>query len=118
MFREGYGINKAYIVVGYTDLRLGIDSLATIVKEKYKLNPFERGILFLFCGRKTDRIKALLWEGDGFLLLYKRFERGHMQWPRSTNEAAAITMEQYKLLMRGFNPIETRIYDVSPSKII
>jgi transposase len=33
-----------------------------------------------------DRFKALLWQGDGFLLLYKRFEKGRLQWPRTPDE--------------------------------
>ena len=39
------------------------------------MDPFQRA-LFLFCGRRRDRLKALYWEGDGFLLLYKRLESG------------------------------------------
>ena len=63
-----------FIACGYTDLRLGIDGLAALVQEKYQLDPFGEA-LFFFCGRRTDRIKGLFWDGDGFLLLYKRLER-------------------------------------------
>ena len=70
MLAELGGVTKIILAVGYTDLRLGINGLAQAVGTKYDLNPFEKGTLFLFCGRRPDRIKALLWEGDGFLLLY------------------------------------------------
>ena len=89
-----------YIACGYTDLRRGIDGLATLVKSQFQMDPFQRA-LFLFCGRRRDRIKALYWEGDGFLLLYKRLESGSFQWPRSTEEVQALTPQQYRWLMEG-----------------
>lgn len=95
------------IATGYTDLRRGIDSLAFIIQDQYRLDPLDRGTLFLFCGRRSDRIKGLLFEGDGFLLLYKRLAAGYrFQWPRSEQEAKELTMEQYEYLMKGFNPLQ------------
>lgn len=91
-----------FIVCGYTDLRRGIDGLAGIVQQNFGLDPCS-GSLFLFCGRRCDRIKALLWEGDGFLLLYKRLDNGRFQWPRNKTEAAKITSEQYIWLMQGLS---------------
>ena len=54
------GFRKIYIVAGYTDLRRGIDGLVSIVKFKFQLDSYEKDILFLFCGRRSDCIK-----GDG-----------------------------------------------------
>lgn len=72
------------------------------MKHQFKLDPFQKDVLFLFCGRRSDRIKGLVWEGDGFLLLYKRLNLGGFRWPRNTAEAMEITPEQYRLLMQGF----------------
>lgn len=58
-----------YIVCGRTDLRYGIDSLAAIIERKYKINLFDPNALFIFCGRPSTKIKGLLWEGEGYLLL-------------------------------------------------
>ena len=80
-------------------------------------NPFEKGTLFLFCGKRSDRCKGLLWMGTGFLLLYKRFEDGKLSWPRTTQEAAELTEEQYHYLMMGLNPQDPRIKDVNPSEV-
>jgi len=98
------GINapQVYLVCGYTDMRLSIDGLAAIVKQNYGLNPFG-GSLFLFCGRRSDRMKALLWDEDGFLLLYKRLDNGAFQWPRNEREARLLSKEQFVWLMQGLS---------------
>lgn len=113
MFKEGTDFKKIYIACGYTDLRYGVDGLALEIQQVYNLNPFDEGILFIFCGRKSDRIKALLWDGDGFLLLYKRLSKGKFQWPRSKEEIRMLTPEQYKLLVTGFSPFSS-IEKISP----
>lgn len=75
---------------------------ASIVQQQFELDPFTN-TLFLFCGRRRDRIKALYWEGDGFVLLYKRLESGSFQWPRPETEAKALTPQQYRWLMEGLS---------------
>ncbi len=89
MLSDFTGAEKVYIACGYTDLRRGIDGLAALVQQQFDLNPFTN-TLFLFCSRRRDRIKALYWEGNGFLLLYKRLESGSFQWPRKESEARAL----------------------------
>ena len=56
MLNNASGFRKVYIAAGYTDLRRGIDGLASIVKFNFQLDPYEKDILFLFCGRRSDRI--------------------------------------------------------------
>lgn len=94
-------LEDIYLACGKTDLRKGIDGLAEIVELKFKLNPFSPSTLFLFCGNRKDRIKGLLWEGDGFLLLYKRLETGSFNWPRDSEDAKKITAQQYRWLLEG-----------------
>ena len=103
MLNDLQGMKHVYIACGYTDLRKGIDSLVEIVKLNFNLNPFEEGNLYLFCGRRTDRIKALLYEGDGWLLLYKRLTDGKFQWPRNDEDARELTPQQYRWLMDGLS---------------
>ena len=74
MLNDFTGADKVYIACGYTDLRKGIDGLARLVQQQFELDPFT-STLFLFCGRRRDRIKELYWEKDGFILLYKRLEQ-------------------------------------------
>ncbi len=82
MLNDFTGADRVYIACGYTGLRKGIDGLSAMVQQQFNLDPFTN-TLFLFCGRRCDRIKALYWEQDGFILLYKRLERGVYQWPRN-----------------------------------
>ena len=70
MLNDFTGADHVYIACGYTDLREGIDGLSAMVQQQFNLDPFTN-TLFLFCGRRRDRIKALYWEQDGFILLYK-----------------------------------------------
>lgn len=108
MLNDTCEFKKVYIATGFTDLRRGIDGLASIIQLQYELNPYDKNTLFLFCGRRSDRIKGLLWEGDGFLLLYKRIAHGGFSWPRTENEALEITKEQYYQLMHGFSIVAKR----------
>ena len=59
--------------------------------------------LFLFCGGKKDRFKALYWEGDGFILLYKRLENGKLKWPRDQEEVKKLTSQQLRWLLEGLS---------------
>ena len=77
MLSESYrSFRKVYIAVGYTDLLKGIQGLSQLVGIKFNMDPYEKDVLFLFCGKRSDRIKGLVWEGTGYLLLYKRLEAG------------------------------------------
>lgn len=103
-----------YLVCGYTDMRYGIDSLAAIIEQRYKMDLFVPNTLFLFCGHSASKIKGLLWEGDGFLLLYKRVESGRFSWPRTSKDLRNLSQEQFRWLMMGFSidPIIRSIHPV------
>ncbi|MBZ3797549.1 IS66 family insertion sequence element accessory protein TnpB [Lacticaseibacillus paracasei] len=107
-------ITQIYLVCGKTDLRRGIDGLATIVQDQYQLNPYCQN-LYLFFGTRKDRFKALYWDGDGFILLYKRFENGRLQWPTNENAAKTLTSTQLTRLLTGWS-IESTIHPVVPPK--
>ena len=102
-----------YIACGHTDLRYGIDGLAAVVKERSELDPFSGKTIFLFCGRKSDRIKALVWEDDGFLLLYKRLEDGKFRWPRNLDDLRDLSPDEFRRLMQGF-AIDPGVQKVRP----
>lgn len=98
-------VDDIYIVCGYTDMRKQIDGLCGIIQDKLHMDPKDskQRALYLFCGRRCDRIKALLYENDGFVLLYKRLSvsEGRYRWPRSKKEVQPITWRQFDWLMSG-----------------
>jgi transposase len=116
MLEDAAGIRRVVLACGTVDLRKGVDGLSRIIGDTYKQNPFEKGTLFLFCGKRASRIKGLLWMGDGFLLLYKRFESGSVSWPRTTQEAAELSDEDFHYLMLGLNPLDHKIKEVTPKQ--
>lgn len=102
MLGDVSGADNIYIACGYTDMRKAIDGLSAIVQQNFNMNPMENN-LFLFCGKRRDRLKALYWEGDGFVLLYKRLENGRFQWPQNEKEVQAITLQEFRWLMEGLS---------------
>ena len=118
MLNDATGFKRIYIACGYSDLRRGIDGLVGRIRNEFALDPYEAGNIFLFCGRRSDRIKALLYEVDGFLLLYKRLSNGHYQWPRNEAEVKAITQQQYHWLMEGLQVEQKKtIQQMTPKQI-
>jgi transposase len=110
--------DQIYIACGYTDMRKSIDRLAGIVQQNFKINPFQNS-LFLFCGHKRDRLKALYWEGDGFVLLYKRLEGGSFQWPRDADEVKLITPQEFRWLLEGLSINQPKaVKQVKKSKVV
>lgn len=89
-----------FLACGHTDRRKSIDGLSVLVTQQFRMDPYQSA-LFLFCGRRRDRIKALLWQEDGLVLLYKRLENGRFQWPNTPADVREITPQQYRWLMEG-----------------
>jgi transposase len=94
--------NQVWLVLGKTDMRKSINGLAALVHNQLKLNPLN-GQLYVFCGRHRDRLKILYWDHSGYALWYKRLERDRFCWPRTEQEAQAITGEQLAWLLSGLD---------------
>ena len=65
--------DNIYVVTGYTDMRRSVDDLLAIVMDHLHMTP-DLTSIYLFCGKRCDRIKLSLREPDGFVLLYKRLD--------------------------------------------
>ena len=62
-------VSNIYIICGRTDMRKSIDGLCSIIKHHMDMEPSSQAI-YLFCGKRCDRIKVILRESDGIVLLY------------------------------------------------
>lgn len=104
-----------YLACGYTDMRKSVNGLSTLISCKYNMDPFSKS-MFIFCGKSRDIVKALLWEGDGFLMLYKRIEGGKMCWPRNADEIRELTEQELRWLLEGLSIEQPKaIKKISPS---
>ena len=95
--------DNIYVVTGYTDMRRSVDGLLAIVMDHLHMTP-DLTSIYLFCGKRCDRIKLLMREPDGFVLLYKRLDsniQGRFRWPRNSDEVKHITWKQFDWLMSG-----------------
>ena len=96
-------------------MRRSITGLMSIVRDEYQMDPYAN-TLYLFCGRKSDRIKALYHDKTGFVLLYIRLDSGRFQWPRNASEARSITRQEYRWLMEGLSIDQPRAIRPSPNR--
>ena len=89
---------RVHLAATPVDLRRGHDGLVAIVRNAWRLNPFE-GHLFVFLGRRLDRVKILVWDRNGFVLYYKRLSQGRFRMPRVPAGAERIEMDATTLAM-------------------
>lgn len=108
---------RIFIITGYTDMRKSIDGLMSIIAHTYQMDPYNKS-LYLFCGRRSDRIKALFYENDGFVLLYKRLESGKYQWPRNREEVHLLTRQQLRWLLEGLSIEQPRAIETVKSRTL
>lgn len=93
---------RVWLAAGVTDMRRGFDGLAATVQATLLEDPFS-GHVFVFRGRKGDRLKVLWWSGDGMCLLAKRLEHGHFVWPNAQSGSVHLTPAQLSMLLEGID---------------
>lgn len=86
------------------DMRRGHDGLCALVRQSLDLDPFS-GALFVFVGKRGDRIKCLFWDRGGFVLYYKRLAKGRFRWPRVEPGVDRVVLDatQLAMLLGGFD---------------
>ena len=93
---------KVFLCVEPTDMRKSYDTLALRVRDHLGGDP-QSGSWFVFRGKRGDRLKILVWDGDGYALWQKRLEVGTFEFPKVIGEAAgvSITTTELALILGG-----------------
>ena len=96
------GNTRVWLASGHTDMRKGFDGLALLVQETLRRDP-HGGHLFVFRGRRSDLIKVLWHDGQGFCLFSKRLDRGRFVWPSTSAGVVTISPGQLGYLIEGID---------------
>jgi len=89
---------RVFLCTSPTDMRKGFDTLAALVRGELRHDPLS-GHLFLFVGRRRDRLKILYWDGDGYAMWYKRLEKGTFRMPVAKPDTTRIELKASELAM-------------------
>jgi transposase len=100
---------KVYLAAEPVDLRRGHDGLTTLVRTRFGMDPLD-GHLFVFIGRRIDRVKVLFWDRGGFVLYYKRLARGRFRMPKIATGADRVVLDgtELAMLLGGFDLVGAR----------
>lgn len=104
---------KIYLASQPVDMRKGFNGLSAIVAETWKKDPFG-GQLFVFLGKRRDRVKVLYWDQNGFALYYKRLEKGRFQMPVASGKHVRLEPAQLSMLLSGIDLNRPRLQRWSP----
>jgi transposase len=94
---------KIYLCAGFADMRKGINGLSIMAQDILSAN-FCKNAMFVFRGKRADRIKILWWDGQGFCLFYKCLDHGKFIWPTGDEKSSVgITKAQLSMLIESID---------------
>lgn len=99
---------RVFLCAQAIDMRLSFDGLAGMVKSHFSMNP-TCGHLFVFFSRRRDRMKLLFWDSEGFVLYYKRLERGTFGWldDLDLSDGGEMEASDFAMVLAGVNSVNT-----------
>ena len=93
---------RVFVATRPVDFRKGMDGLALAVQEMFGLDPF-CGAAFVFRAKRADRIKILVWDQTGMVLVHKRLEGGTFVWPQARDGVMKLSPAQFSALFEGLD---------------
>jgi len=82
------------------DMRKGFDGLSGLIQNQMGRDATS-GDVYIFLGKRLDRMKLLVWEPSGFILYYKRLEAGTFKLPKAQDQSINLTYSELSLLLEG-----------------
>jgi len=96
------GAVRVVVATKPVDFRKGAEGLAALVREAIHADPFS-GVVYVFRAKRTDRIKAIFWDGTGVVLVAKRLEGGEFRWPKIHDGVIRLSAAQFSALFEGLD---------------
>jgi len=93
---------RVLIAAKPVDFRKGANGLAALAKEVLAQDPFS-GAIIVFRAKRMDRVKILLWDGSGLVLVWKRLEQGGFKWPPIMDGVMQLSPAQLAALIEGLD---------------
>ena len=100
--RPSNTLTQVFLYRKPVDFRKSYRGLGAIVEQELAHDPFS-GTLYVFINRHRNKLKALFWEDNGFVLYYKALAEAKFHWPRDDQELVTITGEQLNWLLDGYD---------------
>lgn len=102
-------IRNYYLYRPSTDMRKSFNGLSGIISGQLGKNPLN-GDLFIFFNKRRKQVKLLHWQGDGFVIYYKRLERGTFELPRFDDDSThcLLTVQDLMLILEGISLASVR----------
>ena len=93
---------RVFVCLTPVDMRRSFDGLSAAAEQVVRQDPLT-GHLFVFRGRRGDRVKILWWDQDGYVIWYKRLEAGVFRFPVGAGAAQEITRGDLGLILEGID---------------
>lgn len=93
---------RIFLATQPVDFRKGMDGLANYVRSNFELDPLS-GAFFVFRSKGRDKVKVLMWDGTGLVLIYKRIEGNGFVWPKLSDGTISMTKAQFEALFEGLD---------------
>jgi len=96
------GSFRIYLAAEPVDFRKGMDGLVAHIANHFDLDPFD-GAIWVFRSRRADRLKMIVWDGSGLVLVMKRLNGQRFTWPKPQAGPVALSRVQFDALFSGMD---------------